>query len=338
MRQARWDRWLDTVVVLSYTSIGYRIRERLLWKAGGLDLSMEGKICAVTGANAGLGRAVCEALAQRGAKVVMLCRNLERGERARDAVRRKTGNPQVVLEQVDVSQMASIRACAARLEGSLPRLDVLINNASVMVHERQTTDEGLELTFATNTLGTFMMTRALLPMLRISAPSRVITVSSGGMYLVRLRMDDIQYLRRPYDGVRAYAESKRAQIMLMEWMAKRERGDIRFDAVHPGWATTPGVRSSLPIFHRFMQPWLRTPEQGADSLIWLAISPDVDDVERGAFWFDRRPRPTDHFAWTRATAEERQALWKMCCDIADEPVELSPTQAQTPGSHEGSGR
>ncbi|MCH8962568.1 MAG: SDR family NAD(P)-dependent oxidoreductase [Bacteroidetes bacterium] len=177
------DELLDKTIVLSYTNVGYTLR-RPFWKA--VEAAMQGKVCVVTGANSGLGKNVSLRLAALGAKVYMLCRNQRRGEAARTEIAEKSGNEQVFLEIVDLSSQASIRAGVGRLLDQTERLDVLINNAGVLLDERQTSADGLEMTFATNTLGYFLLTELLLPLLKASAPSRVLNVSSGGMYLAKL--------------------------------------------------------------------------------------------------------------------------------------------------------
>ena len=313
------DELLDKTVVLSYTNVGYFLR-RPFWKA--VDASMQGKVCVVTGANSGLGKATTHHLAALGATVYMFCRNRERGEAARAEIVEKSGNAQVFLEIVDLSSQASVRAGAARLLDQSRRLDVLINNAGVLLDERLTSADGLEMTFATNTLGYFLLTELLLPRLRASAPSRVINVSSGGMYLAKLDVDDLQFEQRPYDGVRAYAESKRAEVLLTRRWAERLAGaGVLVHAVHPGWAATPGVERSLPTFLNVMRPFLRTPAQGADTIVWLATHPHLADEANGQFWFDRQARPVYKWLSPRNTPEELDRFFAACHTLASLPQE-----------------
>ena len=313
------DALLDKTIVLSYTNIGYALR-RPFWKR--MDTSMQDKVCVVTGANSGLGKATTHRLAALGATVYMLCRNRERGEAARDEIIEKSGNAQVFLEIVDMSSQASVRAVVGRLLAQTRRLDVLINNAGVLLDERQTSADGLEMTFATNTLGYFLLTELLLPRLRASAPSRVINVSSGGMYLAKLAVDDLQFERRPYTGPKAYVESKRAEVLLTRWWAERLAGTgVVVQAMHPGWAATPSVERSLPRFFKGLWPFLRTPAQGADTIVWLAAHPPLADEEGGQFWFDRQTRPVYKWGSPRNTPEEVERFFAVCHALTGIPQE-----------------
>ena len=199
---------------------------------------------------------------------------------------------------------------AARL-GSAP-VDVLIHNAGLLPAARVETADGLELTFATHVVGPFLLTQMLRDALAASADGRVIWVSSGGMYTQKLDLGDVGWRTRPYDGVKAYAETKRAQVVLAELFAE-ELGSagIVVNAMHPGWADTPGVRMSLPGFHRIMRSFLRTPAEGADTIVWLAASARGRE-HTGRFFLDREPRRTHFLPFTRETAEERAALWSLC--------------------------
>ena len=175
---------------------------------------------------------------------------------------------------------------------------------------------GIELTFATNVLGPFLLTSLLLPRLERSAPSRIINVSSGGMYTQPLRVDDLQSDRGEFDGPTAYARTKRAQVTLTQLWAQRLEGrGVVVHTMHPGWADTPGVRSSLPAFYRLTRPLLRTPEQGADTIVWLGAA-DEPGRSTGLFWHDRRPRPTHLLPWTRETQREREQLWAQCVQLS----------------------
>jgi NAD(P)-dependent dehydrogenase (short-subunit alcohol dehydrogenase family) len=188
---------------------------------------------------------------------------------------------------------------------------VLVHNAGVLPDERGETRDGLELTFATHVIGPFLLTRLLRERLEESPDGRVIWVSSGGMYTRGLNLDDPNWEKRSYDGVTAYAETKRAQVVLSELWARELAGSsVVVNAMHPGWADTPAVATSLPRFHRVMQFLLRTPAEGADTVVWLAASPKAR--ETGRFWFDREARRTHLLPFTRHADEEAHALWKLC--------------------------
>jgi len=283
------DRVLDPSVVLSFDRNGFR-RHRVNFVPGDLDVDLTGRVCVVTGANSGIGLAATKALAARGATVFMVCRNPARGEAARATV---AGDARLVIG--DVSDFASVRRCV----GELPeRIDVLVHNAGVLPAERSVTAEGLELTLATNLAGPTLMTALLKE--RLSGPdARLIWVSSGGMYAETLRVDRLNKLDGGFDGVKAYAQTKRAQVVLSEELQRRWPG-IASHCMHPGWADTPAVKTSIPRFHAVTKAILRTPEEGADTVIWLAAK--QPPPEGGRFWFDRQARTT-HFGFGRGTRE-----------------------------------
>jgi NAD(P)-dependent dehydrogenase (short-subunit alcohol dehydrogenase family) len=304
------DRALDGAVLPGYTNLGYRLRRRG-W--GDTELErMDDRVALVTGATSGLGLAAAGALARLGAGVRLLARDAERGEQARERVIERSGDADVEVVLCDLSDLGDIRRFAAAFSARESRLDVLVNNAGVLPAERTVTADGLELAFATNVAGPFLLTKLLLDLLRSSAPSRMVNVSSGGMYTQRLHVDDLQMERERYDGTVAYARTKRAEVVLTELWARRLEGSgVVVHAMHPGWADTPGVRASLPRFHRLTRPLLRTPEQGADTIVWLAAAAEPAR-STGGFWHDRRRRPTHRLPWTRESAAEREALWAAC--------------------------
>jgi dehydrogenase/reductase SDR family protein 12 len=185
-----------------------------------------------------------------------------------------------------------------------------VHNAGVLPPERRETPEGLELTFATNVLGPHLLTRLLRDRLVESAPARVIFVSSGGMYTRRLDVDDLQSRTGEFDGRVAYARSKRADVVLAERWAEELAGTgVVVHSMHPGWADTPGIKTSIPTFRRVMRPLLRSPEQGADTIVWLAAADEPGGMT-GRFWCDRHVRALHYpFARTHETPEERDRLW-----------------------------
>lgn len=305
------DRLAEPTVILSYTAVGYGLRKPL-WDDRALEKDLTGKVMVVTGANAGLGFATARALAERHATVIMACRNVERGERAREKIVRETGNDAVELALLDVADLSSVRAFVRQFEQEHDHLDVLLHNAGVLVHERSQTADGVETTFATHVLGPFVLTHLLRDRLGRGASPRVIWVTSGGMYTTSLNVDDLQFERGSFDGVKAYAQCKRAQMMLTEAWAQELRGDgIAVHATHPGWADTPGVETALPRFHRILGPILRDAEQGADTAVWLAVSEDAARVT-GKLWFDRAQRRTHVLPWTKSKTSDVRVLWDTC--------------------------
>lgn len=297
MVSERIDDLVDKTVVFSFSNIGYRLR-RSEWTP---IPRMDGKTVVITGATSGLGRAAAERLDGLGADLVIVGRNPDKLSTTQSEL---GGRPNVEL--CDLSDIAQTRDLAGRLLDR-PRIDVLINNAGAMFGERTVTDEGFERTYATNLLSGFLLTELLIPKLIESAPARIINMSSGGMYSRRLEVDDLQN-ERDYKPSDAYAHTKRAQVVLTEmWAERLEDSGVVVHAVHPGWADTEGVQSSLPLFRTLTRPFLRTPDQGADTMVWLSAS-EEPMRSSGRFWFDRRPRPTHLMSSTKETAADRERL------------------------------
>ncbi len=332
MTSSLLDDLMDRTVIAGYTNVGYRIRSRG-WRPEELR-SLRGRVTMVTGANAGLGFAAAEGFARLGATVWLVVRDRGRGEQARARVIEQTGNTEVHIGVCDLSDLGSVSRFAAGFSASAERLDVLVNNASVLTHERELSIDGIELTFATNVLGPFLLTDALRPVLEQSAPARVINVSSGGMYTQRIRVEDLQSERGEFDGPKVYARTKRAQVILTElWSDRLSQSGVICHAMHPGWADTPGLQSSLPLFHRLTSPLLRTAEQGADTIVWLGAAEEPGHSS-GRFWQDRRPRPTHLMARTRETPEQRQRLWEQCCRLSgwEERPDSNPQEENPHGT------
>lgn len=310
-----FDALLDKTILPSYLRIGYLLRQRM-WRAADTSVDMTGRTCLVTGANAGLGLATAERLAALGASVIMVARNRARGERAQAQILAHTGRAAVRLEVADLSDLTAVRDLAGSLSQSAERLDVLIHNAGVMLPRRALSQDGIEKSLATNVVGPFLLTALLLPLLERSTPARIIFVSSAGMYARKLQVDDLQSQYGPYNGAIAYARQKRAQVILSELWAERLSGSgITVNAMHPGWVDTPGLRRSLPTLRRVLGPLLRTPAQGADTIVWLSVAPHLEH-ESGKFWFDRRPRETHKLARTKSSAQERRRLWGACVELS----------------------
>jgi len=300
---------LDPTIVFSFDRTGFLLHQTQFDPAE-TNVNIRGRVCLVTGANSGLGMATARALAQHGAKVFLLCRNEDRGRAAVDDIRRESDDGAAYLELLDIADLRSVRGFVERFDA--PQVDVLVHNAGVLSDDLTFTRDRIELTLATNVIGPFLLTHLLLPRLLASRAARVITVSSGGMYTQRLSVEDLESRDGAYDGVVQYARTKRAQVVLNEmWPTRLRRKSVSFYCMHPGWADTPAVETSLPRFHRVMRPLLRTPEQGADTIVWLALCQRIAG-DTGRFWFDREPRRTHFVPWTRESAQERTRLWKLC--------------------------
>ena len=222
----------------------------------------------------------------------------------------------VEADLADLSSLEETAAFAARFAEDHDRLDVLVLNAGALTHSYTVTGEGNELTFATQVLSPFLLIRALVPLLEAAAPSRVIVVASGGMYTEPLDVDALDAASATYDGTKAYARCKRAQVVLAEeWTRELLDTGITVNAMHPGWADTPGLRTALPGFTRVVGPLLRTSAEGADTIVWLAAAPEAVEIS-GLFFLDRRARAKHRLRRTRRPDEAREAarLWRLCAE------------------------
>ncbi len=307
---ADWVRpLLDAGVVGSFDRVGFA-RHALGFDPSDLEVDLYGRRCLITGANSGIGYETSLALADLGAEVVMLCRSRERGQAAAERVREATGNRRVEFVQLDVSDLDAVDAVAEQL--SKQPVDVLVHNAGVLPDERLLSEQGHEITFATHVLGPHRLTQRLRGALEASDDARVVWVSSGGMLLRRLNLEDPEWASREYDGVLAYAETKRAQVVLGElWAEQLADTRVSVHSMHPGWADTPAVETSLPRFHQLTRAILRTPAEGADTVVWLAAAPGAA-ARSGLFFFDRQPARTHWIPGTRESERDRRELWELC--------------------------
>lgn len=273
---------------------------------------MKGKRCLVTGATQGIGRAAALELARRGASVVIIGRDAVRTPETAEALRKESGNPEVEALIGDLSCMTEVRRVAREYADRSPRLDVLLNNAGAMFGQRQVTQDGYERTFALNHLAYYTLTRDLLELLGRGAPSRVVNVSSVAHSMARLDFEDLMTERR-YTPMRAYGRSKLANVMFTFELARRLQGkDVTVTCLHPGMVRTHfGQGGNLsPIFKiigPLLRPFTLTPEQGADTAVWLASSPEVEGVT-GKYFVRRKER--------RVNAQARDAaacarLWEV---------------------------
>ena len=224
----------------------------------------------------------------------------------------------------DLSRLADVRRVADELLATHDRLDVVVHNAGTLVHEVVRTDDGLELTAQTHVVAPFLLTARLYPLLEATGGARVITVTSGGMYSSALDLDALEHPPEgdDFDGVKAYARAKRAQVVLTGCWAERSAGSgIAFHAMHPGWADTAGLAASLPRFHRLVRPILRSPEEGVDTTIWLAGAEEPLG-HNGSLWLDRHRRRTVYLPGTSTSTSEADRLWDWCCERAqvDDPT------------------
>ncbi|XP_063762814.1 DHRS-12_like_SDR_c-like domain-containing protein isoform X2 [Eleginops maclovinus] len=280
-----------------------------------LELSLAGRSFMITGANSGIGKATAMAIAKKGGTIHMVCRNKDKAEEARADIVKETGNKEVFVHILDISETKKVWEFAESFKRKYKTLNVLINNAGAIMSEREVNTEGLEKSFATNVLGVYILTKSLIPLLEKSPDPRVITVSSGGMLVQKLRTGNLQSERGRFDGTMVYAQHKRQQVVMTEQLAKTHT-NIHFSVMHPGWVDTP-VANAMPDFHRSMKESLRAPEQGADTVVWLAVSEAAIKNPSGRFYQDRRMVPAHlPLAWTHSSALEEQKLVSLLEDMA----------------------
>nr|XP_046259761.1 dehydrogenase/reductase SDR family member 12 [Scatophagus argus] len=289
-----------------YTKSGYEAAAKHFAPAD-LDVNLSGRSFMITGANSGIGKATALEIANRGGTVHMVCRNKVRGDAAKDEIVERSKNHNVHVHVVDMSSARQVWEFAQSFSQN-NTVHVLVNNAGCMVNQREVTEEGLEKNFATNTLGTYILTTALIPALKNVEDSRVVTVSSGGMLTQKLNVDDLQFEKGTFDGTMAYAQNKRQQVILTERWSSQHK-EIHFSSMHPGWADTPAVQTSMPSFHSKMQSKLRTEAMGADTVVWLAVSAAAIKQPSGLFFQDRKAVATHlPLASTRSTPQEEEKL------------------------------
>ncbi|MCW2839383.1 MAG: dehydrogenase [Aeromicrobium sp.] len=312
------DTILDKAIVPGYSSIGPALRRRW-WAADPEPHALVGRHVVVTGASSGLGRAAATGIARYGATVHLVGRTADRLREAAALIRRDVPGAVLLEEVCDVSDLDAVRAYATDLAGRVPVLHAIVHDAGVMPPRRTESAQGHELALATHVIGPLLLTELLRGNLAAADAPRVVVVASGGMYSAPLDAtigDDVEYRRGDYEGIRAYARTKRLQVTMAELLAGRyARDGITVHSMHPGWADTPGITDSMPRFAKIVKPVLRTAEQGADTIVWLTASPEAA-TSTGRFWSDRRPRPTYYLPGRADDPAARRKAWAYVCDAA----------------------
>lgn len=276
---------------------------------------MKDKTCIVTGSNSGIGKETALALAKMDVKVIMVCRNKERGELARSEIIRESSNHSVDLMLCDLLSMSAIRHFAAEFKDKYNRLDVLINNAGAVFNKRQVTPEGFEQTFALDYLAPFLLTHELLPVLKRTAPSRVINLSSGLHKSARIDLDDLQS-ESSYKSMDAYKNAKLMLIMHTYEIARRLKdADVAVNVVLPGFVATNLGRSSNSVMSRIMfgmmKPFQLSPKDGAETSVYVASSPEVEGVTGKCFEKKEVIETSD----TSNDTELQKKLWDITVDL-----------------------
>jgi NAD(P)-dependent dehydrogenase (short-subunit alcohol dehydrogenase family) len=275
---------------------------------------MKGKTCMVTGANVGIGKVTARELARMGATVVMVCRNREKGEAAAAEISGSTGNRAVHLLVGDMSSQKEIRGVAEEFRKKFNSLHVLVNNAGGLVPSRELSADGIEKTFATNHLGYFLLTNLLVDMLVKSAPSRIVNVSSDVHRVARLDFDDLQGERK-YSQLHAYALSKLANVLFTYELAKRLEGKgVTVNCLHPGGVNSNFYSNSgkgLRLFSKYFGWTMRSPEKGAETVIYLASSPEVEGMT-GKYFKDKKSVASSKISMDE---EASRRLWNLSEDM-----------------------
>ncbi len=273
--------------------------------------TMAGRVCIVTGPTSGIGRETARGLGRLGAHVILACRDAAKGAAVRDEIAAETGHADVEVRKIDLADPASIRSFAADVSAAHPRLDVLINNAGVLAFRRKLTSQGVEMHFAVNVLGPFLLTNALLPVLRARAPSRVINVGSATHFSGHVDFDNLQG-ERDYRFIRAYSTSKLEILLLTYELARRLKGSgVTVNCVHPGGIRT-GLYDGLPVLFRFVKWFMHDPVTGAAPVVRLAADSSLEGVS--GRYFDRlreaRSSPESY------DVDVAQRLWSACERLA----------------------
>ncbi|HXT85496.1 MAG TPA: SDR family oxidoreductase [Verrucomicrobiae bacterium] len=272
---------------------------------------MSGKTCVVTGANSGIGKETALGLAQMGARVLLVCRNPEKGQAALEDIRRDSGSSQLELLVSDMSSQSSVRAVAEQIRQKCSRLDVLINNAGAAVPKRTLSADGIEKTLAANHLGAALLTFLLLDLLKASAPSRIVNVSSEAQRRARLDMNDLQFEHRKYNPFAAYGQSKALMNAFTFELARRLEGTgVTVNCLHPGVVATNIWGVDPPFFFRLiiavMKPFMLDSKRGAQTSLYLASSPEVAEVS-GKYFIKCKPAESGVVSRDPAVAAE---IWQ----------------------------
>jgi NAD(P)-dependent dehydrogenase (short-subunit alcohol dehydrogenase family) len=289
-----------------FTRAGYRTGRRT-WAPMSTDMAE--KHVVLTGASAGLGFETAVALLEAGATLTLVIRDPNKVASMQAALQERSGRQADRVELADLSLLSQVNALSERLLSANRPIDVLINNAGALFNDYCQTLEGIETSAALLLLSPWRLTEAVHPLLaHHDTPARVINVVSGGMYTQKLQCESLVMSEDDYRGSVAYARAKRALTVLTElWSAQWRDDRIVVNAMHPGWADTPGVQGALPGFRRLTHRVLRSSQEGADTIVWLARAREADKTS-GQLFLDREPRTTHLRQRTLESAEERAAL------------------------------
>jgi NAD(P)-dependent dehydrogenase (short-subunit alcohol dehydrogenase family) len=271
----------------------------------------ERRVCLITGASAGIGKEMAKQIARSGATVVMVSRSRDRLAAAQEEIKREVPGAQTDLLVADLSSQSEIRVLASEFSSRYGRLDILINNAGVLVPNRSLTVDGIETTFAVNHLGYYLLTNLLLDTIKSSAPARIVNVSSAAHRSATLDFDDLQNAKR-YVGFFVYCESKLENVLFTYELARRLEGSgVTANCFHPGAIATELFRDQNLLVRLGTQLFLKTPARGAETGVYLATSPEVQSVT-GKYFVNKRPARSNKQSYDEAAAKR---LWDVSAEL-----------------------
>ena len=278
------------------------------------DVDLTGRVCLITGANSGIGKAAALGLAKLDATVVMVSRDKDKGEAALLEIRTLSGNKNVDSMVADLSSQDSVRELAHDFKARYKKLHVLINNAGTFLPKRVATADGLEATFATNHLGHFLLTNLLLDVLKASAPSRIINITSSAHRGTEINFEDLQGEKK-YSGYHAYSQSKLANVMFTYQLAKQLEGTrVTVNCLHPGVVRTGFGKDQtglMSIAVRVFSPFMMSPEKAAKAVLYMATSARLEQVNGKHFAKGKEERSSNE-SYDAASAER---LWKVSAEL-----------------------
>ena len=275
-------------------------------------MSMEGKICIITGANSGIGKATAIGLAKMNATIVMMSRNKERGEEAQKEIIELTDNKKVDLILCDLSSQESIRKFVSKFKSKYQNLHILINNAGVMLSKRLVSVDGFEMNFAVNYLAPFLLTNLLLDALKENAPSRIINVSSAAHRMAKIDFDDLQSEKRKYRLMKIYGASKLALMLFSYELSRKLEGtSVTVNTLHPGVVNTNLGQDQSSFSQGFAKLFFKKPEKGAETSIYLASSQEVEGIT-GKYFAKKQQKQSSEESYNEDYAKR---LWKLSAEM-----------------------
>ncbi|GAB4225780.1 MAG: hypothetical protein Tsb0021_01060 [Chlamydiales bacterium] len=298
-----WDKLLDKSIYFSFDQSGYQRHAKSFEDE---ELEAKGKTILITGGTSGIGLAAVEFFAKTGGSLIILSRDVDKAQQALDGIN-GADSKKIQHFQVDLAEPDSIFSFVKKSD--LPQLDTIINNAGGMPQQLTFNSEGIEFIWASHLLGHYLLTEILVKNEKLKEGGRVITVSSGGMYPQKLDLSDLNFQKRTYHRYKAYANAKRAQVILTEKWQENYDNRFTFSVMHPGWVDTSGVEHAMPWFHWWMKRRLRSPREGADTILWLALT--KKDYPGGKLWFDRSIAPKHFFDYTKSSEEEKKQFMEL---------------------------